>query len=275
MVDGLPAPNPGSDLPAGSARGDDAYSVAACTVFGEIEAIVRTSGADELREIGERMQGAEGTAEISSATGLSEAAADLIPDLEEHEQLATAFLIGAFLQDHHPHLLEEALTRGPLTDVLGGGEGFGLDNPFLPIVLDGARESYRASCVSGSAVYTSEDGRQAPGQAAADEWRGAELTEAEVEVFQSSVHACWNIDPASPAASVSMIVEFSLDRHGRVEPGSIRQASAEGPAEAYPDAFERARRAVLRCERGGYSLPEEKFEQWRTMSLPFDPALMK
>lgn len=270
MVGSRTVSDPGNDASGRPARSEKAYSADACTVYEEIEAIVRTSGADELREIGERMEGAgESSPDISSATGLSKNAADLLLGLEDGEKMAAAFLIGAFLQDHHPDLFVEAMEHGGVARGPGGRDETGMDNPLMMMALGGAREAYQESCAAGAA---SAEARQDGDQGSAGEAGGAELSKAELEALVSSIRACWNIDPGSPAASVSMTIEFSLDRAGRVEPGSIRQASAEGPAEAHQDAFERARRAILRCERGGYDLPEDKYEQWRTMMMPFDPA---
>ena len=39
--------------------------------------------------------------------------------------------------------------------------------------------------------------------------------------------------------------------------------------------LERARRAVLRCQRGGYDLPPEKYDQWREIELTFNPEGMQ
>lgn len=44
---------------------------------------------------------------------------------------------------------------------------------------------------------------------------------------------------------------------------------AEKQAVAY--AFCTAKRAVLRCGRYGYTLPVEKYDQWRDIKLRFDP----
>lgn len=41
--------------------------------------------------------------------------------------------------------------------------------------------------------------------------------------------------------------------------------------QAVADAFCAAKRAVLRCGRDGYTLPVEKYDQWRDIELRFDP----
>ena len=37
-------------------------------------------------------------------------------------------------------------------------------------------------------------------------------------------------------------------------------------------AFEAGRRAILRCQRSGYDLPEEKYPLWKRMEITFDPS---
>ena len=46
-------------------------------------------------------------------------------------------------------------------------------------------------------------------------------------------------------------------------------------AAAVQTAFQAARRAVLRCEKGGYDLPAEKYEQWKEIEMTFNPDQMR
>jgi hypothetical protein len=39
--------------------------------------------------------------------------------------------------------------------------------------------------------------------------------------------------------------------------------------------FEVARRAIIRCGKGGYPLPPEKYAQWKELELVFDPSGMR
>ena len=36
-----------------------------------------------------------------------------------------------------------------------------------------------------------------------------------------------------------------------------------------------ARRAILRCQKGGYNLPVEKYEHWREIEMTFNPEKMR
>lgn len=40
-------------------------------------------------------------------------------------------------------------------------------------------------------------------------------------------------------------------------------------------AFEAARRAILRCGATGYDLPAEKYGQWRDIEMTFNPEKMR
>ena len=39
--------------------------------------------------------------------------------------------------------------------------------------------------------------------------------------------------------------------------------------------IEAARRAILRCQSGGYQLPADKYEQWKDVVITFDPSGMR
>lgn len=83
------------------------------------------------------------------------------------------------------------------------------------------------------------------------------------------------VDPGSDAARATVTVAFALDREGRVE-GDVRLLDATGGSQAAQDtAFGAARRAVLRCQREGYDLPPEKYDQWRAVELTFNPEGMR
>ena len=76
----------------------------------------------------------------------------------------------------------------------------------------------------------------------------------------------------SAASNVAIIVGIELMRDGRVKSSSLELVAYEGGnlAEARV-AFQAARRAILRCQKDGYDLPESKYEQWRNIEITFDP----
>lgn len=112
--------------------------------------------------------------------------------------------------------------------------------------------------------------------AAPDVPQGPPMTGSEREGFRVAVNRCWNVDPGSVAARVTVEVGFSLDQTGRVQ-GDVRQISATGGDQnAVNVAFQAARRAILRCQNpNGYQLPPEKYGQWKDVVITFDPSGMR
>lgn len=104
---------------------------------------------------------------------------------------------------------------------------------------------------------------------------GPPLTRGERDGLRVAVQQCWVVDVGSRAADVTVVVGLSLDRDGRVQ-GDIRLLSADGGDDtAIQTAFQAARRAVLRCQRGGYDLPVEKYDHWRDVEITFNPEKMR
>jgi hypothetical protein len=112
--------------------------------------------------------------------------------------------------------------------------------------------------------------------AAPDIPQGPPMTGSEREGFRVAVNRCWNVDPGSVAARVTMVVGFNLDQNGKVL-GDVRQISASGgDSSAQGTAFQAARRAILRCQNpNGYQLPADKYGQWQDVEITFDPSGMR
>jgi hypothetical protein len=96
------------------------------------------------------------------------------------------------------------------------------------------------------------------------------VTEAQA-LLASAVRPCWNIDALSTAAqNVSLRVSFELNSTRRPVGDSISLVEARGGDErAIQQAFEVARRAILRCGVDGYPHDLEASEQ--TLSFSFTP----
>jgi hypothetical protein len=103
---------------------------------------------------------------------------------------------------------------------------------------------------------------------------GPPLSGSEHESFRVAVNRCWNVDPGSAAARVTVEVAFNMTSEGLID-GDIMLVSAVGDAGAKNIAFEAARRAILRCQSGGYNLPADKYEHWRSHTMVFDPSQMR
>lgn len=112
--------------------------------------------------------------------------------------------------------------------------------------------------------------------AASDEISGPTLTAGETNILRLAVQNCWVVDVGSQAANVSVVVGMSMDLRGKVIPGSLKLVSASGgEGAAIETAFQAARRAVLRCQKEGYDLPDDKYEQWKEIEMTFNPKDMR
>lgn len=94
--------------------------------------------------------------------------------------------------------------------------------------------------------------------------------------FRDQLSACWAINVDSPAADIVVTLGLELNRDGTVDANSIVLISHSGGTSSDVRlAFAAARRAVLRCQKGGYNLPPEKYELWRKVEITFDPNIIK
>lgn len=105
---------------------------------------------------------------------------------------------------------------------------------------------------------------------------GPPLTRGEKDALRISVQQCWVVDVGSRAADVTVTLAMSLDRSGKIVSGSLQMIASEGGDQrAIQTAFQAARRAVLRCQKGGYNLPPEKYDHWRDIEMTFNPERMR
>ena len=84
------------------------------------------------------------------------------------------------------------------------------------------------------------------------------------------VAACWTISTLSPeaqATTVTLAVELGPDAVPRAE--AITLLATDAPAPIAQEAFEAARRALLRCGASGLPLPPDQHDHWRHMELTF------
>jgi hypothetical protein len=52
-------------------------------------------------------------------------------------------------------------------------------------------------------------------------------------------------------------------------------SSSGGPDAAAKQAYEAARRAIIRCGSKGYNLPSDKYSQWQEIEMTFNPERMR
>lgn len=89
--------------------------------------------------------------------------------------------------------------------------------------------------------------------------------------FRKSIESCWNIDFAN---ETSVTLRIHLDRNGKVNsPLSLYLIDSTGGSKRdVEDAFNSARRAVLRCQKGGFDLPMNDYKRWKTIEIMFDKS---
>ena len=106
---------------------------------------------------------------------------------------------------------------------------------------------------------------------------GPPLTDGERDALRLSVQRCWNVGALSTEAmGVTVTVAFSMNPDATPEAGSLRMAGATGGSDAAAQqAYDAARRAILRCGADGFDLPREKYEQWRDIEMVFNPESMR
>jgi hypothetical protein len=106
---------------------------------------------------------------------------------------------------------------------------------------------------------------------------GPPLTSGEREGLRLAVQACWNVGSLSTEAlRTTVIVAVEMDPSARPVVNSVRMIGSEGGSDAAAaQAFEAARRAIIRCGSAGFDLPVEKYDQWRDIEMTFNPERMR
>jgi hypothetical protein len=81
---------------------------------------------------------------------------------------------------------------------------------------------------------------------------------------------------STDALGTTVVVQVSMNQDGTPMSDSIRLVSSSGGSGgAAQQAFEAARRAIIRCGARGFPLPVEKYSQWRDIEMTFNPEGMQ
>lgn len=150
----------------------------------------------------------------------------------------------------------------------------------LNLKLQGAFDDPVVDAAAAPNADTSQTTDPAPDTAAdTDPEQTAETTvdDAGNTALASRIQRCWNVGSLSAEAlRVTVRVAVSLDENGMPDVSSIAMLSHNGTSEAAArQAYEAARRAILRCGVDGFELPPDQYEQRRTITLEFDPTQMR
>src|SRR5579883_1379608 len=100
---------------------------------------------------------------------------------------------------------------------------------------------------------------------------GPQLTTSEIDVVKAQIERCWN-PPAGAKEAHDLVVdiEAQVAQDGRVVTAQIT-STARMSDPFYRAAAESALRAVLNPQCLPLKLPPEKYEQWKTIDLTFNP----
>lgn len=106
---------------------------------------------------------------------------------------------------------------------------------------------------------------------------GPPLSSGEKEALRVGVSTCWNVGSlSSEALATTVVVSVQMAQDGKPITGSISMTGQSGGSDAAAkQAFEAARRAIIRCGAKGFNLPAEKYSQWQTIEMTFDPTRMR
>ncbi|WP_397543581.1 energy transducer TonB [Roseovarius salis] len=111
----------------------------------------------------------------------------------------------------------------------------------------------------------------------ADTPAGPPLTAGEKDALRVAVEQCWNVGSLSTEAlGTTVVVSVRMAEDGSPLTGSIEMVSSSGGGDgAAEQAFQAARRAIIRCGVDGYDLPPGKYERWRDIEMTFNPERMR
>lgn len=106
---------------------------------------------------------------------------------------------------------------------------------------------------------------------------GPPLTAGEKDGLRIAVQNCWNTGSLSTdALKTTVTVAFEMTEDAKPVEGSIRMIdSTGGVGGSAQQAYDAARRAIIRCGARGFGLPSEKYASWRNVELVFNPENMR
>lgn len=101
------------------------------------------------------------------------------------------------------------------------------------------------------------------------------LAISEIDLVRQQIYKCWNV-PAGAKGAENLSIEIGVVMN---PDGTVREARIRDQARLHSDAFfraaaESALRAVLNPRCNPLKLPPDKYQQWQTMTLNFDPRYM-
>lgn len=100
---------------------------------------------------------------------------------------------------------------------------------------------------------------------------GAQLTTSELDLVKQQIEACWNV-PAGARDAKDLTPEFRVTMN---QDGTVRSAVQLNPERNSDPFFQAAADSALRALRNPrcqpLKLPPQKYDQWQTFTITFDP----
>jgi len=133
------------------------------------------------------------------------------------------------------------------------------------------------SIADAVAAALSEAAAEPAGDSGTVENAGPPMTEGEIARIRSAIEKKWNTGTLSLDASrTTVTVAFSVGLNRVPDAASIRMTTFEGGTETSArQAFEVARRAIIRGGADGFDVSTDKYEQWRNIEMEFNPERMR
>ena len=102
---------------------------------------------------------------------------------------------------------------------------------------------------------------------------GPPMTGAEKDGLKLAIQRCWSMPAVGDLTDLKITVAATLEPDGTVIASSIRMIEPASPPDGrFQMAFRAASTALRRC--GPYTLPAEKYAQWRNVEIVFNPEGM-
>lgn len=209
---------------------------------------------DVVREEAQPAETADTPRDEQEATAPEEAATEIVT---EAEQAAPSKSVRPKTRPARPQVQPEAVAEAEAE----------VAPQAAPETDGGGIEDALAAALGGAA--SDPDPAPAPS--------GPPLTAGEKDAMRLAVQSCWNVGSlSSDALATTVTVGFEMGEDAKPLPATIRLIdSAGGGSGAARQAYEAARRAIIRCGARGFNLPVEKYASWRSVEMVFNPEKMR
>jgi hypothetical protein len=106
--------------------------------------------------------------------------------------------------------------------------------------------------------------------------RSKALTLSEIDAVRQQIARCWNLPAGAKDVEETVIdVSVTMNPDGMVREAHLKGGGARMRTDSFYRAVaESALRAVLNPRCQPFKLPREKYDQWKNMTLSFNPREM-